>query len=129
MLILRHVMAGLSLLLAAAGCGNIASEPIPDGLIQVWRNPAPGYQDRYFEVRWDSVLFGLSNSAPKMHPIETVQSEKLGKTTKLEIEYRADDGEPVPLYLEYTPGSPPKLRIGVREDLWIPEKDYQLAEG
>jgi hypothetical protein len=46
----------------------------------------------------------------------------VGETTEISIEYRADDGETVPLNLVYMPGSPPHLRIGSRKDQWIPEK-------
>jgi len=121
---LHKILIGvLSLLLfVIVGCGGGASEPLPDDLIQVWRNPAPGYKDRYFEIRKDWVLFGTSDFTFKMHPIERVQSERVGKTTEFTIEYRADDGEAVPVRLVYSPGSPPHLRIGIREDLWIPEK-------
>lgn len=119
---LRETVIGVSLLLAISGCGGDASEPLPEDLIQVWRNPAPGYEDRYFEIREQWVLFGTSDFTFKMHPIESVQSQHVDKVTKFTIEYRAADGESVPVHLVYTPGSPPHLRIGAREDLWVPEK-------
>ena len=114
----RAIGIGVSLLFALAGCG---SDPLPDDLIQVWRNPAQGYSDRYFEVREGSIIFGTGAHSSKMHSIERVRSQRVGETTELTIEYRADDGETVPLNLVHTPGSPPQLRIGSRPDQWIPD--------
>ncbi len=115
----RALVTRVSLLFALVGCG---SDPLPDDLIQVWRNPAQGYSDRYFEVREGSIIFGTGAHLSKMHSIERVRSQRVGETTELKIEYRADDGETVPLNLVHTPGSPPHLRIGSRKDQWIPEK-------
>ncbi len=115
----RALVTGASLLFALVGCG---SDPLPDDLIQVWRNPAQGYSDRYFEVREDLIIFGTGAHSSKMHSIERVRSQRVGETTELTIEYRADDGETVPLNLVHTPGNPPHLRIGSRKDQWIPEK-------
>ena len=118
----RHVISSsLALVLAIIGCGT-ASDPLPEDLIGVWRNPAPGYEDRFFEVREGWVLFGVGKFDSRMHPIESIHADEVGSTTKLTIEYRAEDGEPVPLELVYVKGNPPHLRIGAREDRWIPEK-------
>lgn len=120
---LREAVIGLSLLLLTiGGCGSNAPEPLPDDLIQVWRNPAAGYKDHYFEIREEWVLFGTSDFGFKIHPIQSVHSKTVGKATEITIEYQADDGEAVPVFLVYTPGSPPHLRIGARPELWVPEK-------
>lgn len=113
------VVLGVCLLFAPFGCG---SDPLPDDLIQVWLNPAPGYRDRYFEIREGSIVFGTGAYSLRIHSIERVRLQRVGEATEIAIEYRADDGETVPLNLVYTPGSPPRLRIGSRKDQWIPEK-------
>ncbi len=116
---IRAFVSGPLLLFALAGCG---SDPLPRELIQVWRNPAPGYSDRYFEVREASITFGTGAGTLRRHFIESVQSEQVGSTTELTIVYRMDDGETAPLTLVHTPGSPPYLQIGARKDQWIPEQ-------
>ncbi len=115
----RAIVIGVSLLFALVGCG---SDPLPDDLIQVWRNPAPGYRDRYFEIREGSIIFGTGAYSFEMHSIERVRSRRVGKTTEITIGYRANDGETVPVNLVHTPGRPPHLRIGSRPDQWIPEQ-------
>ena len=112
-------VCALLLVFALAGCG---SDLLPRELIQVWRNPAPGYSDRYFEVREASITFGTGAGTQKRHFIESVQAEQVGITTELTIEYRLDDGETAPLTLVHTPGNPPYLQIGSRKDQWIPEQ-------
>ena len=113
------VAAGVCLLFAPVGCG---SDPLPGDLIQVWRNPAPGYRDLYFEIREGAIVFGTGDHSSRMHSIESVQLQRVGGATEIAIEYRAEDGEAVPLNLVHTPGSPPRLQIGSRKDQWIPEK-------
>ncbi len=117
----RVIPSSLALVLGIIGCGT-SSDPLPEDLIGVWRNPSPGYVDRFFEVREGWVLFGAGKFDSKIHSIESIQVDEVGSTTKLTIEYRADDGEPVPLNLVYVRGNPPYLRIGAREDRWVPEK-------
>jgi hypothetical protein len=115
----RAFVSGVLLLSALAGC---SSDPLPRELIQVWRSPAPGYSDRYFEVSEASITFGTGAGTRKRHFIESVQSEQVGNTTELTIEYRMDGGETAPLILVHTPGNPPHLQIGARKDQWVPEQ-------
>ena len=115
---IRVIGIGVSLLFTLVGCG---SDPLPGDLIQVWRNPAPGYRDRFFEIQEGWIIFGSSVDSYKAHSIEGVRLRRVGETTEIAIEYRADDGETVPLNLVHTPGSPPQLRIGSRPDQWIPD--------
>ncbi len=116
----RVIVSVAALLFSLVGCGS--SDPLPEELFQVWRNPAPGYRDTYFEVRRGSIIFGTGTYTFNSHPIRGVRSRRVGKTTEFTIEYRANDGETVLVNLLHTPGSPPRLRIGARPDQWIPEK-------
>ncbi len=118
---LRAIVACGALSLVLSSCGG--SEPLPDELLRVWRNPAPGFQDRYFELREGTLIFGTGGESFKLHSIERVESSRVGQSTAFSIGNRSDDGETVPLKLLHTPGSPAPLQIGSRPDRWIPEKD------
>ena len=107
--------------MTAFACGS-PNDPLPEEVICIWRNSAPGYADNYFEIRRDAILIGIDAYQFKMHQIVSVQSTPSPGLTEFRIEYRADDGEAVPLLLAYTPGNPPRLRIGARPDQWVPEE-------
>jgi len=124
---LRPGLTWVSLLFAAFACGA-PNDPLPEEVIRIWRNPAPGYADNYFEIRKDSILIGIDEYQFKMHPIVSVQSNPSRGQTEFRIEYTADDGEAVPLLLVYMPGNPPTLRIGARPDQWIPEEHAHWLE-
>ncbi|MBW2391114.1 MAG: hypothetical protein JRG89_22155 [Deltaproteobacteria bacterium] len=118
---LRHQLTWASLFLVASACGS-PNDPLPEEVIRVWRNPAPGFAENYFEIREDSILIGIDAYQFKMHSIASVESTASRGLTEFRIEYMADDGEAVPLLLVFTPGNPPRLQIGARPDQWVPEE-------
>jgi hypothetical protein len=108
-------------LFAAFACGS-PNDPLPEEVIRIWRNSAPGYAENYFEIRKEFILFGIDPYQFKIHEITGVQLKASARETELRIEYRAADGGAVPLLLVYTPGNPPRLRIGARPEQWVPEE-------
>jgi hypothetical protein len=118
---LRHRLAWAPLLLAALACGS-PSDPLPEGMVGIWRNPAPGYAENYFEIRTDAILFGLEKYEFNLHAIASVQAEPSDGHTDIRIEYTTNNGETAPLLLVFIPGDPPRLRIGARPEQWIPEE-------
>lgn len=112
------------------GCGvGAPSDPLPTDLLGVWRTRAPAYRDRSFELRPEWVVFGTSKYTTDLHPIEHVRVTPAGSTTRVVIAYRTDDGAVLELPLEWTPGDPQRLRIGRRQDVWVPEaRAHWLSE-
>jgi len=123
---MRFALVVAVLLLVA--CAEAPSEPLPGDLFQVWRTQAPGYRDRYFELRDGWVVFGTGRYTSALHAIQKVTSDAEAGSTRYTIEYRADDGETLPLEILYTPGNPATLHVGLQPDAWIPETHARWLE-
>jgi hypothetical protein len=121
--------ASLILTVVLAACSAGESEILPPEALQVWRTDAPGYRDRSFELRDGWVVFGTGYYTHSIHAIDSVEVDAETETVRLEVAYRADDGESVPLRLVFTPGDPPALRIGSRSDVWVPEAHARWLKG
>jgi hypothetical protein len=111
----------ISLLLLLFGCAEQTLEAIPEELLGVWRSPAPGYRDRYLELRPDWVLFATSPYTSSMHPIERVTAEEIPGGTRYTVEYRLTQGETVSVRLVHTAGNPGSLQVGHQPGSWVPE--------
>jgi hypothetical protein len=107
------------LALGVIACG--ATETLPPELLGTWRTDNPVLRESYFELREGWVVFGADRYRASMHPIRSVASTRSGGSTEYDIEYTDEDGAFLPLHLVYTPGSPPRLRVGQRPDAWVPE--------
>jgi hypothetical protein len=114
-------LAAVATALLLAACAEPPSEPLPQDLLQVWRTQAPGYRDRYFELREGWVVFGTGRYTIALYAIGKVTSDVEDGVTRYAIEYRATDGAILPLEVAYTPGNPASLQVGLQPDVWIPE--------
>jgi hypothetical protein len=88
----------------------------------VWHSSAEAYQDRYFEVRPDWVIFGTGKYTMDMRPLETVraeQSEEPDAKTLYTLRYLDADQEIVEVRVHYAPGPPEVLRFQNRQELWM----------
>ena len=105
-----------------AACSAPPPEELPAELLTVWRTQAPGYEDRAFELRDGWVVFGTGRYSNDIHQIQSVHSESVPGGIRYTIEYRAEDGETVPLEIFYSAGPPIRLRVGQQRDTWFPEE-------
>jgi hypothetical protein len=124
----RYELALLSLLFAAFACSS-PNDPLPEEMIGRWRNPAPGYDDNYFEIRTRSIVIGVNKYESKFHPIVSVEATTSGGAVEFRIEYATDEGGVAPLLVALEPGSPPRIRIGARPDRWVREDQAHLLDG
>jgi hypothetical protein len=107
------------LALAALACGE--PERLPAELIGVWRSPNPEFRESYFELREGWVVFGADHYRISMYPIQRIQSSRTDDGTQYSIDYQTEDGAVLPLVLVYSTGQSPRLQVGRRKDLWVPE--------
>ena len=117
---MRWSTALCALALAGAACRG-EPEVLPAELLGTWRTQNPEFRNSFFELREGWVVFGADGYTASMHPIHRVASKRSEASTEFAIEYLVDDGAALPLLLVYTPGSPPRLRVGRRPDAWVPE--------
>jgi hypothetical protein len=107
--------------MALAAC---AEQRLPDALVDVWRTRAPGYEDRFLEVRADSVRFGTGQHATTAHALAGVEVEtEPGGRVRGVLNYALHDGATAELRLILEPGPPATLRFENREELWHRERD------
>jgi len=103
---------------ALLGCED-ASEELPSDLVGVWRTSAPGYGDRYLEIKSSWVVFGAGSHGSKMHSIAHVVSEEAERGARLyRIRYEVDTDEYLELELVHSPGPKPLLRMKNRRETW-----------
>lgn len=62
------------LALSSFQCGKKAT--VPEGLIGVWKTTAAPYDDRFFEIKADEVIFGTGEGNFDTYPITKIKTEK-----------------------------------------------------
>jgi hypothetical protein len=114
--------------MALAAC---AEQRAPDALVDVWRTRAPGYEDRFLEVRADSIRFGTGQHDTAAHAFADVEVEtEPGGRVRGVLSYALYDGATAELRLILEPGPPETLRFENREERWHRERDANwLAAG
>jgi hypothetical protein len=117
----RLVVLVVASALGLAACAASPPETLPAEILTVWRTAAPGYADRFFELRDGWVVFGTGQSTNTAYPIEGIRSNTQFDGTRYTIEYRAEDGALVPLEIFYIPGRPATIRVGRQLNVWVPE--------
>lgn len=104
--------------------GACAEQRVPDALIDVWRTRAPGYEDRFLEVRADSIVFGTGGHGDTSHLLEAVEVEESadGRVHCL-LRYQLHGGGSAALRLVLEAGPPETLHFENREEPWQRERD------
>jgi hypothetical protein len=114
----------LALLLACA------RQQVPAELIDVWRTRAPGYEDRFLEVRPEAILFGTGGGTSSGFYLDRVEVEPDdGDRLRCTLHYRLPEGEVTQVQLAFEPGPPATLRVGNLDEAWHRESEASwLAE-
>ncbi len=97
-------------------------------MLGVWRNPAPGYAENYFEIRRNSIVIGVDENESSFRPIVSVEATESGRETEFRFEYSLEGGRVAPLLVVLIPGNPPRIRIGARPDQWVREDHAHLLK-
>jgi len=121
----RNRLAWVPLALAVFACGP-PNDPLPDAMIGIWRNPAPGYEENTFEVRRHAIVIGIDQYQSVFHPILSVEEVTEDGDREFRIVYATEGGGESPMTVAFVAGTPPRLRIGARPDQWVREDQAPL---
>ena len=59
------------------GCQCSKKTTAPEDLIGVWETSAPKYEDRFFEIKKDEIVFGTGQGTLDSHAIKKVETGKI----------------------------------------------------
>jgi hypothetical protein len=84
-------------------CGRKTT--VPDNLIGVWKASAPQYEDRFFEIKKDEIIFGTGQRNFDTHRIKNIEMEKVrGEESSLyTISYKNLEGQEYKFSFYYDP--------------------------
>lgn len=99
----KGILIALLMLLVLLGCGPEKTRTIPEELLGTWKTSAPKYADTFVELTRDTIVFGLAEGPPKVHPVLAV--EKSGENGNLlyTIHYLDEERERYKFSFSYDP--------------------------
>jgi hypothetical protein len=97
-------LVGLAVACALAACRS-RETTVPDGLIGVWTTEAPKYQDRFFDLRSDKVLFGTGNGNSDSNPIVAIETAEEDGHLLCNIDYLGSEGQEYTFSFYYDPAN------------------------
>jgi hypothetical protein len=107
------------------GCQCSIKTTAPEDLIGVWKTSAPQYEDRFFEMKKDEIIFGTGPGTFDSHVINKVEMGKVrGEEGKLyTIYYKNQEGVEDKFSFYYNPGKGGAIRFKNQEKIvWTKEK-------
>jgi hypothetical protein len=74
-------------------CGK--KPTVPDDLIGVWKTSTPEYEDRFFEIKKDEIIFGTGEGNVDTHRISNIEMEKVrgAESSLYTIHYKNLEGQ------------------------------------
>ena len=97
-------LVGLAVACALAAC-RPREITIPDGLIGVWTTEAPRYQDRFFDLRPEKVIFGTGNGNSNSNPIVAIETAEEDGHLRYNIDYWGSEGQEYTFSFYYDPAN------------------------
>jgi hypothetical protein len=104
-------------------CGK--KTDVPDILIGVWKTSAPQYEDRFFEIKKDEIIFGTGEGTFDTHRIKNIEMEEVrGEGSSLyTIYYKNLEGQEYKFSFYYDPIKHGVIRFKNQEKImWTKEK-------
>jgi hypothetical protein len=104
------------------GCGPPLRESAPRELVATWVTDAPGYDDRYLEIRADTLVWGMGRTTLARHPIEEIEvvPEGRGQPPAYRFQFTEAEGYDDVLVVHLVSPSPRRIRLGSRMEEWTP---------
>jgi len=104
-------------------CGK--KPTVPDDLIGVWKTSTPEYEDRFFEIKKDEIIFGTGEGNSDTHRIDNIEMEKIpGVESPLyTFHYKNLEGKEYKFSFFYDPKKPGAIRFKNQDKIvWTREK-------
>ena len=110
-------VVGLGLFLVLTGCGFFHQDELPAEMYGVWRTSAPGYEDRFLQLRKGFVVFGVGNEKAVAQHIRTVKALQVGPETLYTVSSEEVGGDASEMNFYYNPAHGGSIRFKNQEDL------------
>jgi len=94
----------------------------PSDLLGVWRTTDENYNDRYLEIKPDSLIFGVGEGQEMVNVISTISSERESQGMRYTFHYLDRDGEKWTLSLLYNSEDGGTIVIQNRHEVWMKEE-------
>jgi len=107
------------------GCGPPTVESTPRELVARWVTDAPGYDDRYLEIRANTLVWGMGPTTLARHAIEEIEvvSEGRDRPPTYRFQYTEAAGYDDVLVVHVVSPSPRRIRLGSRMEEWTPVEE------
>ena len=110
---------------AFSGCRVARLESVPDELVGVWKTTSPRYQDRFFEISEDLVVFGTGGRNTEAHPIVSISEALEDERLLYAISYESAEGEESEFSFYYDPAGSGVIRFKNQQDMaWTAVDDH-----
>jgi hypothetical protein len=121
---LKRVGAAGLLLGLITACGPQTLDVSPSELNERWVTDAPGYEGRYFEIRFDSLEWGMGETQLARHAIEEIEvvPQGGGRPPAYRFRYVGSEGDADVLVVHLASPNPRRIRLGSRTEVWTPEE-------
>ena len=102
---------------------------IPLNLIGKWTTSAPRYQDRFFEITKETLIYGLGGGKIDVYFISSMEESLEGNNILYTINYKNTDGLEFTRSFYYHPENEGAIQFKHQEHIkWTKEKDDAVAE-
>ncbi|MDJ0787490.1 MAG: hypothetical protein QNK05_11825 [Myxococcota bacterium] len=113
------VLALLALLVTSVACGPKTLEATPYPLLGRWETDAAKYEDRWFEIRNQSLIWGIGTLKAYEHPITRIEFEEDEGVLVYDFHYwNQEQGYDDSLRVRLSPGTDPRIQLGARAEEW-----------
>ena len=102
---------------AFSGCRVARLESVPDELVGVWKTTSPRYEDRFFEISEDLVVFGTGGRTTAAHPIVSISGTLEDERLLYAISYEIAEGEEYGFFFYYDPAGSGVIRFKNQQDM------------
>ena len=102
---------------AFSGCRGALLESVPDELVGVWKTTSPRYEDRFFEISEDLIVFGTGGRNTEAHRILSIREALEDERLLYAISYESAEGEEYGFFFYYDPAGSGVIRFKNQQDM------------
>ena len=102
---------------AFSGCRVARLESVPDELVGVWKTTSPRYEDRFFEISEDLIVFGTGGRNTEAHRILSIREALEDERLLYAISYESAEGEEYGFFFYYDPAGSGVIRFKNQQNM------------